>query len=388
MASKRRANGEGSLRRRSNGHWQLTVMKGYSSNGKRSTKSFTRATQREALDAYRKYEASLSEGLNMDANYTFPAWADLWFAEHKKHLSASSQEGYTYTLRILKEELKDYNIKDIKPLHIETVLDNLQKKGVSRSYLSKFRGMLHQIMNKAEANDLIRRNPVPLAEKIRCRTTLTEKETYTMEECARLMAELPNDRIGMSIRLLLGTGMRTQELLALSSNSIEPDGSIIHIDCAAVKVRGTNVIGPPKSETSKRTIYVPESIRDCAIALRKMAQGRTFIWESPRNLGSICASSYFRNEYTKAIESIPGMRVLSPHCCRHTFVSLMQGLDVSLEVIQKMTGHSNLRMTQHYLHPYKDAMEKAADCFSKKFPSQAQGAQPKQIYSPGHSGAS
>ena len=43
------------------------------------------------------------------------------------------------------------------------------------------------------------------------------------------MAELPEDRIGWSIRLLLGTGMRTQELLALEPRHVTEDGSLIKI---------------------------------------------------------------------------------------------------------------------------------------------------------------
>ena len=40
---------------------------------------------------------------------------------------------------------------------------------------------------------------------------MKEKDAFTADEVQRLMAQLPEDRIGWSIRLLLGTGMRTQE---------------------------------------------------------------------------------------------------------------------------------------------------------------------------------
>ena len=45
-----------------------------------------------------------------------------------------------------------------------------------------------------------------------------------------LMELLPDDRIGWSIRLMLGTGMRTQELLALEPRHIAADGSTIESD--------------------------------------------------------------------------------------------------------------------------------------------------------------
>lgn len=42
--------------------------------------------------------------------------------------------------------------------------------------------MLYQIFQKAEANDLVRRNPVRLAEKMRASGTAKRKEAFTTEE--------------------------------------------------------------------------------------------------------------------------------------------------------------------------------------------------------------
>jgi len=43
--AKRRANGEGSLRQRPNGLWELTLMDGFQSDGRRKYKSFYVSTQ-------------------------------------------------------------------------------------------------------------------------------------------------------------------------------------------------------------------------------------------------------------------------------------------------------------------------------------------------------
>ena len=69
--------------------------------------------------------------------------------------------------------------------------------------------MLYQIFNKAEANDLIRKNPVRFAEKMRKTGPVQRRECFTAEEVTALMELLPDDRMGWSIRLLLGIGMRT-----------------------------------------------------------------------------------------------------------------------------------------------------------------------------------
>lgn len=44
--SKKRANGEGYLRKRKNGTWELTIMTGYHPDGRRKYKSFYGKTQK------------------------------------------------------------------------------------------------------------------------------------------------------------------------------------------------------------------------------------------------------------------------------------------------------------------------------------------------------
>ena len=63
-----------------------------------------------------------------------------------------------------------------------------------------------------------------------------------------------------------------------------------------------------------------------------------------------CNPSYFRNKFKEELEKIEGVRVLTPHCCRHTYVSQMQALGVDLATIQSLVGHADVDMTKHYLH--------------------------------------
>ncbi|WP_409969085.1 hypothetical protein RFF05_03790 [Bengtsoniella intestinalis] len=79
------------------------------------------------------------------------------------------------------------------------------------------------------------------------------------------------DRMGTSICLLSGTGMRMQELLGLEPHHIAPDGSMIYVRQAVQLVKGTIHIGPPKSKDSARDIPVPPNVRHCARFLRNTA---------------------------------------------------------------------------------------------------------------------
>lgn len=362
--AKKRANGEGNLRQRPNGLWELTIMDGFQPSGKRNSKSFYGKSQREVKAKAKAYMEAKEAGLDMEQSYTFGEWADLWFEGHKDNIKPTTQENYRYTLRILKEIFGSKKIRDIKPFDVERMLKNLQLEGRSVSALAQCRGMMFQIMNKAEANDLIRKNPVRFAEKMRHQEPMKRKESFTAEEVSILMERLPGDRIGMSIRLMLGTGMRTQELLALEPRHIEPDGSAIHIEQAINMQKGTAVVGTPKSRDSYRIVPVPPNLRWCALELR--LTDKTYIWEEKKE-GQPCNPSYFRKQFRKALEAIPEVRVLTPHSCRHTYVSQMQALGVDLATIQSIVGHADLDMTRHYLHVQESIRQDAVERFSRAF---------------------
>ena len=274
------------------------------------------------------------------------------------------KEGYRYTARKLKEHFEKRKLVDIRPLDVENYIHEMQQNGLSDSYIAKLRGMLFQIMNKAAANDLIRKNPVQYAEKSKSVNPPKEKEAFTAEEVRLLMKNLPENRLGWSIRLMLGTGMRGQELLALQKEHIEEDGAVIHIRQAVKLVKGKTTIGQPKSKSSTRDIPVPAGLRKYAIALRNA--GGDFVWE-----GAIPGQPYdarhLRDHFKSALKAIPGVRVLTPHSCRHTYVTQMQALGVDLQTIQSIAGHADLDMTEHYLHVQQSVKEAAVSKFDAAF---------------------
>ena len=166
----------------------------------------------------------------------------------------------------------------------------------------------------------------------------------------------------------------TQEILALEPRHIEPDGSCIHIRQAINMVKGTAIVGTPKSRDSYRDVPVPENVRECAIKLRTTPC--KYIWEG-KNAGTPCNPSTFRNHFRKALAAIDGVRDLTPHSCRHTYVSQMQALGVDLATIQSIVGHADVDMTQHYLHVQDSIRQEAIARFSGAFGAKPSPTPPK-----------
>ena len=103
------------------------------------------------------------------------------------------------------------------------------------------------------------------------------------------------------------------------------------------------------------------------MALRET--GRKYIWEV-RKKDCPCNPTHFRDQFKKTLQAIPEVPLLTPHSCRHTYVSQMQALGVDFSTIQSIVGHADVSMTQHYLHVQESIRQDAIARFSKAFTSE------------------
>ena len=102
MATRKKPD-EGHMRLREDGRYEIIVSRGYSDDGKRKQKSFYGTNEKEVIAKYEKYKKDLADGLNVDVDYLFEDWANIWYENHKFNISPTTQQHYKYTLRVLKE---------------------------------------------------------------------------------------------------------------------------------------------------------------------------------------------------------------------------------------------------------------------------------------------
>lgn len=366
---KKRSNGEGNVRKTKNGSWRGEIMDGYTSDGKKNIVRFTAETRAEVLDKIRAYRTNMDSGVRIDRKMHFASWADAWYEDYKSEVQPSTYSGYQYTLNVLKKEFGEQALADILPIHINRFLDKLTVGGYSLSMICKCRAMLIQIFDATDNNGLILHNPARKAKAVRSKMEgyggeCERKDAFTKEEVALLLETLPNDLLGNSIRSLLGSGMRVQELLALQPEDIGEDGSTIHIAHAVKMVDGIPQLGPPKSVRSRRTIPIPEQFRPYVRYLRDHS-GTPYVWTCPGG-NPLYGVGSFRRRYYTALKSIGHVRLLSPHCCRHTYVTRLQARGVPMETIAALTGHSDIKTTEGYLHQSAETLAKAVEALNGK----------------------
>ena len=364
MCAKRSA-GEGSIHQLPSGSWCAQVMDGYNDNGTRHIRTFTGPSRREVLDKviqYRENKGSqCSQAAEASRQILFSTWADQWYAAYGNQVEASTYSSYHYTLALLEKYFAGKTLGSIKSMEINQFINWMVSQEYSASQISKCRAMMIQIMDAAEAQDLVTKNYARRAfrnsPRMKNQTAVRSKDAFTPEEFNLLMEYLTQDLLGNSIRLLLVTGMRVQELLALTPQDIAKDGSYITIHRAIKTVDGQPQLGPPKSRRSNRKVPIAAKYRPLAVWVRNNG-GQAFIWCSSRE-NLLYSIGTFRRQYYRALAEIPGVRKLSPHSCRHTFVTLMQSKGTPLVTIAALTGHSDIQTTENYLHLSEETLQNA-----------------------------
>ena len=112
-----------------------------------------------------------------------------------------------------------------------------------------------------------------------------------------------------------------------------------------VDKRGGLEIGPTKTETSMRTIPLMKGALELLEKKRK--------WDPPneRNLlftsakGGLPYKEYYREVLRRITQAAGIEKNITPHSLRHTFATRGLESGVELIVMQKLLGHSSLKMT-------------------------------------------
>lgn len=181
-----------------------------------------------------------------------------------------------YRLYIKDSKLGIRKIKDIKPIMIQTLLNELFDKGKHYLLLIKIHKLINRFFNYEIETDAIIKNPC-LSVKVPGQITYlkeknsTEIKVFTSEERDKILEYLykTNNRIAGIVYLGFSLGMREGEILALKWNDIDTKNRIIHIrksirytkdfDSNGEVIGGSLKITVPKTLTSVRNIEYPDS---------------------------------------------------------------------------------------------------------------------------------
>ena len=161
------------------------------------------------------------------------------------------------------------------------------------------------------------------------------------EELARVAAALPDSPAGDAIRLMILTGLRVGEALALTWPMVDLKAEQATLPAEAHK---------NGRKKGAKTVLLPAAAKALLESLPRSVRGQVVL----ATLGQIeHAWKLVRKE-----AEVPGVR---PHDLRHSFVSWGAAQGLSLPTLGALVGHSEAATTQRYAHLSQSPLRAAVE---------------------------
>lgn len=187
-------------------------------------KYFSSPNLQTAKEKARKFLKSLKEeqadrlivavdptGKKKKTKITLREYALFWFETVKKpYVKNITAKGYEYRInKYISGELGNMDIKGIKPMHVQSLMNKITEKGFGRTSEDMY-FLFKQIFDYALANELIKTNPMQAVKRIRhIRET---GQALTLQDEQELVKQCSGIQKRMYFILLLYSGIRICEI--------------------------------------------------------------------------------------------------------------------------------------------------------------------------------
>ncbi len=229
-----------------------------------------------------------------------------------------------------------------------------------------------------------------------------KSKTTVYDFRARKVSDMQYNTYKMLFRLGLFSGCRIGEMLALTWEDVrfekEIEMGVISINKALAysKTKGA-YIKDPKTETSKREVYIPKSEYELLMKLKKEQQEHMLNlgskWKGLRKLEELDKNWVFATYDGLNLNKSSANRVLSRliknynyeadekkklptitvHCLRHTHATLLINEKTDIKTVSARLGHKQIATTLNiYAHYLKESNIKACSVVEKVLKTNAQ----------------
>lgn len=263
--------------------------------------------------------------------------------DKEKRVSASSLDTYRAAWKHL-SVLADAHITDLKAADYQRIIDGMTD--LSRSSCEKVRVLVSIMGNWAVANDVLSSNPaqyltIPRKEK----KNASAKETFDRNDIQLLWADGSDD--ALIVLATIYTGMRINELFALTPADLHTDGNILYI------------VGGEKTEAGRnRTVVLNHRI--APVFQRWADQNGAYLLTNSQG-GMMNDRNWRVRNYFPLLDRL-GIERINPHKARHTFATLVANAGGNPVALQKFLGHADFSTTANiYAHADLQSLSEIAE---------------------------
>ena len=253
-------------------------------------------------------------------------------------------------------KINEITTKDVRAWQNEMLAyRNEENKPYSSSYLKTLHNQLSAIFNYAVRFYDLRSNPAAKAGNMGSEER-KEMLFWTKEEYQKFSEVMMDKPISYyAFQMLYWTGIRVGELLALTAGDFDFKNNMLTINKSYQRLHGEDVITPPKTEKSNRTIKMPQFLCDEMQEYLKM-------FYSPNDSDRIfpISKSYLHHEMDRGSKAA-GVKRIRIHDLRHSHVSLLINQGYQAAAIADRVGHETVEITDRYTHIYPSKQNEMAN---------------------------
>lgn len=342
-----------------NGTWYVLVR--YTEwNGERKQKckrSFP--TRRAALEWEREFQCVQKADISM----TLESFVKLYEENERPKLRETTwiNKSNIINTKILpylgKKRMDEITSRDI--IAWQNEMRKLRKpdgKPYSATYLRSVHNQLSALFNHAVDFYDLPRNPVS---KVGSMGQKEAKEMlfWTKEEYLRFIDAMMDKPLSYyAFEMLYWCGLRVGELLALTPADFDFEAQTVSITKSYQRLHGEDVITPPKTRKSVRTVKMPKFLCD------EMQDYLKMLYTKGDTLRIFpVTKSYLKKEMTRGCKET-GVKPIRIHSLRHSHVSLLIDRGFSALAIAERVGHETVDITYRYAHLFPSKQTDMVRC--------------------------
>ena len=234
--------------------------------------------------------------------------------------------------------LHELPIADIKYADYQRVIDGMKKERLSYASMKKVRSLISLLLKFATEYEIVNKNYAPLL-KIGKNRPVRPHKPFSRQQINRLWQCYVSGTD--SILILLYTGMRVGELLALEKRSVN------------LRQRFIRII---KSKTASGIRIIPIHTRIVPLIEDRMRRPGVFLLSDPE--GRSYNYSRFCSSWRRVMTAIHAKH--TTHDCRHTVATLLDNAGANENAKRRILGHASGDVTDRvYTHKNLRQLRKA-----------------------------
>ena len=371
--AKRRANGEGNLRKRKDGRWEGRYTAGRDpETGRAICKNVLGKTQAEAKA---KLKQAIEEAKGLDAakagRYTVGQWIEVWFEHYAKvKVRPSSHQTYRgYIDNHIKPNIGKIPLEKLTSLELQKLYKKLlekgrvdrlesrnQAKGLSPKTVRNIHHIISSAMKLAQEQKLIASSPAEGCALPRLEHR--EMQTLPVEQLQSFLRVARDSGVFELYYLELATGLRRGELLGLKWEDIDLERGDLRVRRQIARINGEVVEAPLKTKNAYRTLPLAEDTVSILLEQKEKVGGSPWVFPSPTG-GPISPDSVLHMLHR--VLKRAGLPKVRFHDLRHTFATLALQNGVDVKTVSGMLGHFSAGFTlDTYAHVTTASQRQAA----------------------------